>query len=257
MKKYDVVIPCAPKDYETLEYCVKGVKCYCEGSDNIYIISKDDQNIEGTKWINENKFPFSKEAIKDINNIIKFERTGWYLQQLINFYCFDVIDGIKDDVLILDSDNIFLNKTSFFQDNKTCFNISDEGWLPYFEHMKRLDPSFDRVITHGSGNCHHGMWNRHIVKEIMDIVINRHKDDFWKVVIAEVQNMADGSYNQSGCADYEIYINYIFKFHPELCTLRMLKWTNEGRMSRLQAYKNEGYNYVACQAYYEWSRDLK
>jgi len=83
---FDVIIPVAPKDYKVVPYCVKGVKSHCINASNIYIVSMDDLNIDGTIWINESAFPFSKEAIKSVNPSIEMERTGWYLQQIINFY---------------------------------------------------------------------------------------------------------------------------------------------------------------------------
>jgi hypothetical protein len=250
MKTFDVVIPVAPKDYEVVELCVEGVTAYCSGAQNIYVVSKDRLDIKNTTWIDEALFPFNKEDIKEQNGAIDIDRTGWYLQQLINFYSFTVIPSIGDTILILDSDVIFLNDTKFFEDDRPCYMLTTNVWGAYYEHMLRLDPEFERVVTQGSANSHHGIWERHIVSDLMSRVESNHSDAFWKIMVKNVTNTF------AGCADYEIYLNYLSKFYPGYPLIRPLHWTNDGKLSMLSRYKDQGFNFVACQAYNEWSRDI-
>ena len=64
MKSYDVVIPIAAKDYAIIKYCINGIKNFCIGVNNIYIVSEDNLKIDNTTWIDEKTYPFTKNSIK-------------------------------------------------------------------------------------------------------------------------------------------------------------------------------------------------
>ena len=58
----DVVIPCSPKDLETLELCIQGLKDFAINIRRIIIIS-ETRLTESAEWIPETIFPFSRKDI--------------------------------------------------------------------------------------------------------------------------------------------------------------------------------------------------
>lgn len=250
--KYDIVIPVAQKDYEIVPDCVKGARENCIDADKIYVISKDKLDIKDAIWIPEARFPYTKEMIVSRNPIITPQRSGWYLQQMIKLHCFNYIAELNehDTVLMLDSDNVFLNPTEFFEADIPLYAHSNEYIQPYFEHMHRVHPDFGRSMR-VSGICHHYIFQHAIIHEMMMKVYTHHQKPFFDVLIEQIRDP------QSGMAENELYVHYLQRFHPTLMQLRQLKWTNDGRMSMYDEFKKQGFNYIACQAYNTWSRDKK
>jgi hypothetical protein len=105
---------------------------------NIYLICYDTsiQIIDKSIIIiDEKTFPFT---IKDVEKYhSKYDRNGWYLQQLFKLYAGRVIPGILDTYLVIDADTFFFQQTTFI-DPKTgagFFNYSTECHLPYLVHL--------------------------------------------------------------------------------------------------------------------------
>ena len=72
-----------------------------------------------------------------------------------------------------------------------------------------------------SGICHHMMFETKYVKEIINIVEKNHHDEFYNVFLKTVTKK-----NISGASEYEIYFNYILKYHHDKIVLRKLNWKN-------------------------------
>ena len=150
LHSYDIVIVHGPNDDEILPYCVEHIKKNVKHFRNIYIISFDassdvfeEQQLKDCIVYDESVFPFSKADVNTINKTPK--RDGWYLQQLLKLYVSFVIKDMLDDYVVIDSDVLFLKPIEFKSGNKYLFNMSDENHIPYFEHMKRLHPSFEKI----------------------------------------------------------------------------------------------------------------
>jgi hypothetical protein len=95
--KFDIVICLGPNDVNIINLMINYTKNNIIGYRNIYIISYDHNiKIDGCIIINENLFPFNKDTIIHNNN-------KWYLQQLLKLYSSIIIDGILDNVLIIDA----------------------------------------------------------------------------------------------------------------------------------------------------------
>ena len=120
----DVVIPSVEKDLETLDLCIEGIKQHGKSIRNIYVVS-DKPLMRKAIWFDEKKYPFSKYAIafeifqdeKKARAYLKdpINRTGWILQQLLKLYAPFIIPGISSNILLLDSDTIFLKPVSFLK----------------------------------------------------------------------------------------------------------------------------------------------
>ena len=221
-ENFDIVICLGLKDKNVINNQIEYTKKNVIGYRNIYIISYDPNlNIEGCITINENIFPFSIETVNNIHGIL--DRNGWYLQQLFKLYAGIIIPNILDRYLVIDSDTFFIRPVKFIENGKCLYNYGYEYNVPYFYHMKCLDPNFTKVFQDKSGICHHMIFETKYIKELFKRVETIHNDFFYNIFLKKVN-----LYYNSGASEYEIYFNYIFKYHPESVKIRELKWINTG-----------------------------
>src|SRR4051812_12811180 len=80
----DVMIPLGPQDRNTVVASVLSVRAFIADVRNIYLVSREDPGIPGTRFVPETTFPFDIVAVGDL--VGARERAGWYLQQLIKLY---------------------------------------------------------------------------------------------------------------------------------------------------------------------------
>jgi len=235
-KQFDVVIVHGPNDDETLPYCIQQIKRNVNGYRNIYIVSWDAEDdvfeneiFRDCKIVDENIFPFTK---KDVHSIIQTDsRDGWYLQQLLKLYCSFVIEEMLDDYLIVDSDTLFLKQIEFKSGERYFFNMSDENHIHYFEHMKRLHPTFEKVSKF-SGISHHMIFNRKLVREMMNMVEKNCDNVFWKAFLL---NVDPEQRRFSGASEYEMYFNFMLKYNKDKVIPRKLRFENSGAPVQLVA----------------------
>lgn len=228
--KIDIVIVHGPSDDDILPYTVSQIRKYVKEFRNIYIISHDaeidlfdEEVFIGCKIIDEKTFPFS---INDVDKFIQTpKRNGWYLQQLLKLYASLVIEEMLDDYVVVDADTLFLREISFKSSGRYMFNMGDEYHVPYFEHMKRMHPSFEKMVKL-SGISHHMIFNRMIVSEMMMLVERHHNlTPFWEVFLREV---VPEQRHGSGASEYEMYFNYMLKNHKDKVIPRKIKFENTG-----------------------------
>ena len=232
----DIVIVHGPSDDEILPYTVSQIRKFVKGGEpgkdfrNIYIITHDaeidlfdEEVFKGCKVIDEKTFPF---RIQDVDKFIQTpKRNGWYLQQLLKLYASLVIEDMLDDYVVVDADTLFLREISFKSGGKYLFNMGTEHHVPYFEHIKRLHPSFEKMVKL-SGISHHMIFNRMIVKEMMQLVEKHHNfTPFWEVFLREV---VPEQRHGSGASEYEMYFNYMLKNHKDKIIPRKLRFENTG-----------------------------
>uniref|UniRef100_A0A6C0HLL0 Methyltransferase FkbM domain-containing protein n=1 Tax=viral metagenome TaxID=1070528 RepID=A0A6C0HLL0_9ZZZZ len=235
---FDIVIPIGPNDkdiiYQQIEYTKKNIIGYR----NIYLICYDPTiNIDGCITIDEKIFPFTIENIRQIHGVL--DRNGWYLQQLLKLYALLIIPDILERCLIIDSDTFFLKPTVFIKEGKCLYNFGVEYHMPYFEHMLKLDKGLTKVDMVKSGICHHMMFEAKYVNELINKIEKEHNDKCYNVFLIAVVD-----YNTSGASEYEIYFNYMLKYHSDIIELRQLSWAN---VTTLNAECN--LDYVSCHWY--------
>lgn len=236
---FDIVIPVGPNDKDIIEKQIKFTKKNIVGYRKIYLVCYDPTiSINDCITINENIFPFSIKTVADIHG--KRERNGWYLQQLIKLYAGIVIPDILDRYLVIDSDTFFLKETIFIRENKCLYNYGNEYHLPYFSHMKRLDPEFTKVLGSRSAICHHMMFEVKYIKELFNRLETKHGDNFYNIFLKCVDS---SDYNNSGASEYELYLNYMFKYHKDDIIIRPLSWRNTNIL-----FYSDRYDYIS----YHW-----
>ena len=241
----DVVIPCGPNDEDIIQKCVESVRNFVLGVRNIYIVSSRPLVVNGAEVFPESIFPFTKD---DVAKHVKDTRAGWYLQQLLKLYAPLVIPNCLPDCLILDADVILFKRIKFKDGQKYLFQKLHETHPPYFSHMKRLHPSFLPAFPRTSGIVNLMIFNTNILKELFKEVEDFHKEFFWKVFLQQV-----GPTEFSGASEYEIYFHYIFRKHPQICSLRTLRFDNFGLRSNIQP---GDWHYVTYHHHYQKNKKI-
>lgn len=225
---FDIVILVGPNETPNIALQLEYTKRNVRGYRNIYLVTHDPAiKVAGCITIPETEFPFS---IADVAAVFapKSNRNGWYLQQLLKLYAGFVIPNIAENYLVIDADVFFLEPMEFFTDDgRPLYTTSDEYWRPYFDHMERLHPKFERA-SHLSGISHHMMFQKKYVAEIFHLVENSTRVPFWRTFLTAVDEHRrhDISYLESGASEYELYFHYMTKFHGDKIVERRLHWRN-------------------------------
>lgn len=246
--EFDIVIPLGSNDLNIIEKQLIHTKKNIVGFRNIYIVTNENMNVQCLKdidprifIINENIYPFS---ISDVSNIHgKSSRNGWYLQQLIKLYSGFVIDDILKCYLVIDADTFFLKPTTFQCNGKLLYNFGFENHIHYFNHMKKLHPSFIKQSNH-SGICHHMIFDREVLEEILGMV-ETYADGITPFWVLFLENVEPSQRKLSGASEYELYFNFIIQFGKNV-EIRELKWDNVSTMAK---YETENLNYVSWHHY--------
>jgi hypothetical protein len=87
--------------------------------------------------------------------------------------------------------------------------------------MLKLDEGLIKVDRTKSGICHHMMFEKKYINELVNRIEERHNDKFYNVFLKTATDV-----NGSGASEYEIYFNYMLKYHSNTIEIRKLKWAN-------------------------------
>jgi hypothetical protein len=251
----DVVIPCTEKDKDTLNLCIAGIKKNGANIRRVMVVSKTSLT-DRAEWLDESSFPFSKDDVAfelfgeqakaaaykaNPNN-----RLGWIYQQLLKFYAPLVVKNISSNVLLLDSDTVFLNPVTFIGKNGAgYFNPGAEEYEPYFTHMKKLLPDLYKVHPTLSGISHHMLFQRCILLDLKETIETYHKKPLWKALLHCIDHK---ELFGSSMSEYEIYFNFALLRSKQL-TIRKLRWENVSSLSCFDRYRSQGYHYVSAHAH--------
>jgi len=221
-EQIDIIINVGPNDINILKDQIKYTKKYVLNHRNIYLISYDPLlKIDGCITVDEKIFPFAMSQVEDA--LGKNHRNGWYYQQLLKMYAGKVIDDLLERFLCIDADTFFVKSTDFLDTvtNKPRYCYSNENHQPYFDHMERLHPSFRRMDPEKSGICHHMMFEKKYLNELIHMVEDHHKMQFSKVFLESIDK---GEAVKSGASEFEIYFNFMLQYHPTEIEIRPLLW---------------------------------
>lgn len=237
-KQFDILIPVGPNEISIINNVVKNIQVNVINYNKIYLLSSDSSlSVQDCITINENIFPFTKEDIKKYTGASS--RVCWIYQQLLKLYSTSVLTECLDNILIIDADVYVLNKLNFMQQSKPIFTVGYEHTPEYHIHSKKLHPSIDRIYNEYSGVSHHMMLNKKFMKELFYIVENYHNADFLKVFLNSL-DVTDPE--DIKCSEYEIYFNFMCKYHRNEVVLRELRWSN---VPYLISNMEKSYDYVS------------
>lgn len=248
----DVVIPSTEKDKDTLELCIEGIKANCRNIRRVIVVSPSKLT-DKAEWFDEKKYPFSKfdialEIFHQNHEMARRHNMGWFYQQLLKLYAPYVIPGISTNVLIVDSDTIFLKPVEFLGESGAGFlNPGTEYHPPYFAHINRLIPGLKKYSTQDSGISHHMLFQKCVLDDLFNTIESKHKVPTWKAFCKCV----DLSQSFFAASEYELYFNFVLSKNDQV-KIRPLKWANTSRLKDINKFKEEGYDYISC---HSWMRD--
>jgi hypothetical protein len=229
----DVVIPCAAKDTQTLELAIDGIRKYGANIGRIIVISEAPLTLKA-EWFDEKLFPFNKESVAleifegDERLAEEFTnrsdtRIGWIYQQILKLYASFTIPNLSPNILILDSDAIFMRPVSFLgKGGEPLFAYSKEITHEYLAHAARLLPGFKRAYPEKSGVAHHMLFQKPILEDLFETIRAHHGTEPWKAIVRSIRKE---EVNVSSMSEYEIYFNFAL-LKTDQATLRYLKCTN-------------------------------
>jgi hypothetical protein len=249
---FDIVIPVDKKDLEVLEKQLYYVRLNVIDYRRIFIITNADfelfkkmPNTNDCILIPELIFPFSIETIENIRG--KNDRNGWYLQQLLKLYAGLVIPEILERYLIIDADTFFFKPTTFIKDNMCLYNYEEVPILDcYYKTLLELDKSFEKNNLGISGITHHMIFETSIIREIFTKIEEKNNNKPFYSVILDIINKIPNNF--AGFSEYELYFNYIYKFHKNKIILRKLNFCNVQNLNNLDVMKD--YDYVSLHKWY-------
>ena len=209
-KKIDILVPTISKDFETLKLLIESLSFINHYINKIYIVSPTNDEIvqfcERNNIIHIDEIYAVGFSKKDINYVVNgVDRSGWLYQQLIKLSC-DNITELKD-VLVMDSDTIFVNKNCFFSENKYLFYASSEWHQPYFDTFKNI---FGYAAPSRLSLTSHMMILNHDKLKEMKKELEKKHNKSWQAVY-----ISTASSTENSCiSDYDTYANWMIYNYP-------------------------------------------
>jgi len=241
---YDVLIPLAEKDFNKFRFAYDSIVKYLSGFADVHCISPvpfpKHLKIQGVLYhLDKDVIDFDFSVFKGgIKN-----RTGWYRQQFIELFQ----EVTRDDYLVSDSDNIYTKKIDVYRKGKPLFLLGeDQNHGPYFRLTEKLF-GFGREYPFSFIN-EIMLFKRPIIKELVAST-GLTNEGFFQLVAAELNRTQENS----GMAQYEIYGNYVTKYHPKLYGYEYLtfinknkhrEWTDSEIQKELDKYRDSKYSMI-------------
>ncbi|MDE3045935.1 MAG: hypothetical protein KGJ02_04755 [Verrucomicrobiota bacterium] len=235
----DVVIPYHRKDAGTLEWCIEGIRKYAMNVRRIVVVS-EARPTENAEWFDEANFPFTKEDLileigVDVDELPESRLNSVY-QKLLKLYAPFVVPQISTNVLVVDSDVVFLNLVDFItSDGFPCFNFGSKNKQEHFDHMGKLVRGLGRAHSNYSGITHQMLFQRPILEDLFALIQEQHGVEPWRAICR-----IDKAY----FSEYELYFNFALQRTPQ-ARMRRLKWCDLSGLVALPRYKKQYYAYVA------------
>jgi hypothetical protein len=288
--KFDIVISSCKKDQFILQKAIESIKKYVINFRRIIVVSSEKlTNIVGVEWFDEKNYPFNiKDIYDNMYNLAPEEtrrRKVSYINQLIKLYAHKVIPNLTDNILIYDSDIIFIKKTYFFDNDIPLYGNRivklEKGYINYLNHHLKLNKNFDflnnievnkNLKKKGlfcSGICHHIIYNKYIIEEIINLIEKQHNQIFWKYYLNIIDTRDKNKYNHIEPANCELYYNYVVSFHNDKVKIRNITWKEKPAKSKSsnniiinydkqfvidkKISLQEGHNYIA---YHSYNREI-
>jgi len=245
----DAFVPSAVKDRAGLANCVDGLVKHCLPKPQRIVIvyqGQDKPELPSYKGVQvilqqENEaYPFLKkveiarqlalrwqelglthdEAIKQADRAC-----GWYYQQLLKLMLFRAFPEINDNVLVMDSDAMFINSVRVLEEDGRVREpqgypfLFTEGQRPS-EDLNSISHSHIRFakcllpdwrLNHGySGMVHHMLFQREIMEQILCKTERRHGCNFPSALVKAID-----SCNWNAVSEYVLYHHYVLTHYPE------------------------------------------
>lgn len=252
--RFDVIITCHYKDFETLPLCIESVKkniTFQNPNNRIFVISNREITGKDFTFVPESKFykfihPCWLQKHWSQFNRFLTHRAFWLFQQFLKLGASLIIDGLSENYLSVDADTIWLKPQHFLtDDNKIIYSEGDEYHVPYRDCFKCLlheDWLNNFCFVH-----HHFMWNQTLLKELFSHIENLHHKP-WYQAIVDCMN-----YNEvASFSEYELWGHWLQIHHPEMLHFQRLNAKDIFEIpSSLTQEKFQQYDFVTA---HWWAR---
>lgn len=213
-------------------------------TDDLIFAEKMLHDVHPSLYIhNLKRFPFTIDQVAiEVGNI---KMAKEYRTQLIYLYCSEVLSPLSDYYFVMDANIVIKGPIElFYEGNIPCYTWSHGCYLPYFLHMKKLHPSFEKMLVN-SAISPFFILNKHHVQEMMEMVAPN--KSFWKVYLNNVDR-----HQRMGASYQELYLNFIAKYHYKEYHLKKIEWT-ESVLDKLTTLPPSIYSCppVICKDIYE------
>lgn len=235
---YDILLPAHEKDFLKLCFVYDSIQQNIEGFNKIYCITNvvvpDRLRIRDVNYfLDEDVIDFDFSLFQ---GTIK-KRTGWYRQQFVKL--FQNVTG--DEYLVTEADNIYNQKVNIIEDGKPVFLFGkDQNHVPYYKIMQKL-LGYGREYNYSFIN--EVMYiKRDYVKELVALT-GLNKYGFFELFANELNKIQEAS----GCSDYDLYGNFVVKYHQDEYLYKHVKtvvlskpkeWTENEIEKSINQYKN-------------------
>ena len=222
IENFDILIVCHQKDFQKLSMVISSVKSNIVGFDKIHIISNGKLLSDDPQLVIHNE--------KDILNVdlskIKYRPT-WIYQQLLKL----LQTVTKQWYLVIDADTIITRQISPIENGnaKFYFNQNNQNYKPYFEFSEKLKVPKSEDNTFISEIM---LFNRDYVKELFSMNELNTTEDILKFIYENVDE-------SSQLSEYELYGNFIEKYHPNEYEDKYIQSWGFGEGSHDETFWNE------------------
>lgn len=227
MQNYDIVIVSHEKDFNNIKFIIK----HCESNlkcDSYHLILSERKEYEEKDFLRtltQKPIHFHNE-----NDVLKVDkdrvkhRPNWIYQMLLKMFQ-NVTKN--DNYLIIESDCLILKPLEFFEGDKfNIFLCRDQNHNPYFKFNNIL--GFGREYNH-SFISEFMMYNKNLVLDMLQKSNCKNVNDFLELIY---ENVDDSCYP----ADYELYGNFLYKYHQEKINIKNISFDFYGRESRIKSF---------------------
>jgi hypothetical protein len=234
IENFDILITCHQKDFQKLSMVISSIKSNVVGFDKIHIISNGKLLSDDPQIITHNE--------KDILNVdlskIKY-RPNWIYQQLLKL----LQTVTKQWYLVIDADTIITRQISPIENGnaKFYFNENFQNYEPYFNFSNKLKVPKSEDNTFISEIM---LFNRNYVKELFSMNDLNTTEDILKFIYENVDE-------SSQLSEYELYGNFIEKYHPNEYENKYIKGWGFGKGSSDENFWNEQRMSVIYEVYGE------
>jgi len=232
IESFDILIVSHQKDFHKLPTVINSIKSNVVGFDKIHIISNETLLLNDPKIIVHNE-----RDILNVNfNRIKY-RPNWIYQQLLK-----LLQTVTQKwYLVIDADTIISKQLSPIQNGnaKFYFNENSQNYKPYFKFSEKLKIPKTEENTFISEIM---LFNRDYIKELFSINNLNRIEDILEFIYENVDET-------SQLSEYELYGNFIKKYHPNSYEDKHIKGWGYGMGSHDESFWDENRMTVICEVY--------
>lgn len=224
MEKFNVIMPLAEKDVESVWTALAYLKKYLPmkklviiGSKQVIDVVQNSQPEKMVELVDEEtllKISDVRSIISKISNKNEaaIKRSGWYLQQFLKMLYANLCED--EYYLVWDSDTLPLVTVNMMKDGKPVFHMKDEYYAPYFETMIRLIPELKKAEKK-SFIAEHMLFSCNVMKSLIQEIENNSElpgEKFYEKILHAIDPQ---ELSQSGFSEFETYGSYCDLRYPE------------------------------------------